>query len=53
MNTCALIICITIFLNSLGYSFYEFKNKNKLAGISVIILSLITTGLFTYAIFSL
>lgn len=53
MNICALIISITIFLNSIGYAVYEFKNKNRLAGVSVIILSIITTALFTYSIFSL
>lgn len=53
MNVCALIISITIFFNSIGYAVYEFKNRNKLAGVSVIILSIITTILFNYSIFSL
>lgn len=36
-----LLITIYIFLNNIGYSIYEFQNKNKFAGICTIILNLI------------
>lgn len=40
INFSILLISIYIFLETIGYGIYEFKNQNKLGGIVVCILSL-------------
>lgn len=51
MNISVLIVTIFIFLNNLGYAIYELKNQNKLAGICVIILSIIMIVFVNYSTF--
>lgn len=52
MNLTILLITIFIFLNNIGYSVYEFKNKNKLAGICTIILNIFMLIFVNYATFT-
>lgn len=40
MNFAILLVSIYIFLINIGYAVYEFKNKNKLAGLSTIFLNI-------------
>lgn len=39
MNISILLISIYVFLETLGYGIYEFKNENKFGGVLVCILS--------------
>lgn len=52
MNFCAVIISVIIFLDNLGYAIYELKERNKLSGISVIILSIVMLVVFNYSFFN-
>lgn len=52
MNLTILLITIFIFLNNIGYSIYEFKNKNKLAGFCTIILNIFMLIFVNYATFT-
>lgn len=47
-----LLITIFIFLNNIGYCVYEFKNKNKLAGICTLILNLFMIIFVNIAMFN-
>lgn len=48
-----LLITILIFLNNLGYCIYAFQQKNKLAGISTLVLNLFMIIFVNYATFRL
>lgn len=52
MNFTILLITIFIFLNNIGYSVYEFKNKNKLAGVCTIILNIFMIIFVNYTTFT-
>ena len=52
MNIAILLTTIYIFLNNIGYAVYEFQNKNKLAGISTIILNLFMIIFVNYSTFN-
>ena len=52
MNFTILLITIFIFFNNIGYSIYEFKNKNKLAGVCTIILNIFMIILVNYTTFT-
>ena len=52
MNICAIIVCDIVFLDNIGYAVYELKQKNKLSGISVIVLSIVMLVIFNYSFFN-
>ncbi len=52
MTRTILLITIFIFLNNIGYSVYEFKNKNKLAGICTLILNIFMIIFVNYTMFT-
>ena len=52
MNLTILLITIFIFLNNIVYSVYEFKNKNKLAGICTILLNIFMIIFVNHNIFT-
>lgn len=50
MNFAILLITIYIFFNNLGYCIYEYKNKNKLAGTSVLLLNIFMIIFVNYCV---
>ena len=52
MNIAILLVTIYVFLNNIGYAFYEFENKNKIAGTWTIILNLFMICFVNYATFN-
>ena len=52
MNIAILLTTIYIFLNNIGYAIYEFQNKNKLAGVSTILLNIFMIIFVNYTTFN-
>lgn len=52
MNLSILFITILIFINTIGYGTFELKNKNKLGGIIIYILSTSMIIFVNYSMFS-
>ena len=50
MNFAILLTTIYIFLNNIGYIIYEYQNKNKLAGTSILILNIFMVIFVNYCI---
>lgn len=52
MNIAILLVTIYIFFNNIGYAVYEFKNKNKVAGVCTILLNVFMIIFVNYATFN-
>lgn len=52
MTLAILLVTIYIFFNNIGYSIYEFQNKNKFAGICTIILNIFMIIFVNYISFN-
>lgn len=52
MNLAIFLVTVYIFLNNIGYAIFEFKNKNKFAGICTITLNIFMIIFVNYATFT-
>ena len=52
MNIAIFLTTIYIFLNNIGYSVYEFQNKNKVAGVWTILLNIFMVIFVNYTAFN-
>lgn len=52
MNVTILLITLFILFNNIGYCVYEFKNNNKLGGITTLILNIFMVIFTNYIMFN-